>query len=224
MHNGLKVHPNGIAERTLCKLLFMPRPRTHDPQTVLDAAEKLAARSGPAAVTVRAVAAATGVSNGALYHTFQSRQVVLARTWLRAAHRFLALQSADIDRAVAATDPETRLDAVLDAAQAPARLAEQHPDSARLLLLVDRAELLAGDIAPALAQEIADTEKALVTALNRLSRALWGRADRRGVATVTTCLVDLPTALLLRRDRLTDPLARAQLRAAVRAVLDLGPH
>ncbi|MFD3704323.1 TetR family transcriptional regulator [Nocardia sp. NPDC058658] len=202
----------------------MPRPRTHDPQTVLDAAENLAARSGPAAVTVRAVAAATGVSNGALYHTFQSRQVVLGRTWLRAAHRFLDLQTADIDRAVTAADHDTRIEAVLDAAEAPARLADKHPDSARLLLLVDRAELLAGDIPPALAQEIADTEKALVAALNRLARTLWGRADRRGVATVTTCLVDLPTALLLRRDRLTDPLARAQLRAAVRAVLDLGPH
>ncbi|MFE1591247.1 TetR family transcriptional regulator [Nocardia sp. NPDC058705] len=202
----------------------MPRPRTHDPQTVLDAAENLAARSGPAAVTVRAVAAATGVSNGALYHTFQSRQVVLAHTWLRAAHRFLDLQTADIDRAVTAADHDIRIDAVLDAAEAPARLAEKHPDSARLLLLVDRAELLAGDIPPALAQEIADTEKALIAALNRLARTLWGRADRRGVATVTTCLVDLPTALLLRRDRLTDPLARAQLRAAVRAVLDLGPH
>ncbi|MFD3508607.1 TetR family transcriptional regulator [Nocardia sp. NPDC058666] len=202
----------------------MPRPRTHDPQTVLDAAEALAARSGPAAVTVRAVAAATGVSNGALYHTFASRQEVLARTWLRAAHRFLAMQSADIDRAVHATDHPARVDAVLDAAEAPARLANHHPDSARLLLQIDRAELLDGDIAPALAQEIADTEKALLAAINRLARALWGRADKRTVATVTTCLVDLPTALLLRRDRLTDPLARAQLRAAVRAVLDLGPH
>ncbi|MFC6010338.1 TetR family transcriptional regulator [Nocardia lasii] len=202
----------------------MPRPRTHDPETVLDAAEHLAARAGPAAVTVRAVAAATGVSNGALYHTFASRQIVLARTWLRAAHRFLDLQRADIDRAVAATDPEDRVDAVLDAAEVPARLAMAHPDSARLLLVVDRAELLAGDLPPELAREIADTEKALLTALNRLARALWGRADRRAVATVTTCLVDLPTALLLRRDRLTDPLARAHLRAAVRAVLDLGPH
>ncbi|MEV0062354.1 TetR family transcriptional regulator [Nocardia sp. NPDC050718] len=202
----------------------MPRPRTHDPETVLDAAEHLAARSGSAAVTVRAVAAATGVSNGALYHTFGSRQEVLARTWLRAARRFLALQAADIDRAVAATDPDARIDAVVDAAETPARLADVHPDSARLLLLVDRTELLHGDLPADLTRQIADTEKALLTALSRVARALWGRADRRGVATVTTCLVDLPTALLLRRDRLTDPLARRHLRAAVRAVLELGPR
>lgn len=202
----------------------MPRPRTHDPQTVLDAAETLAARSGPAAVTVRAVAAATGVSNGALYHSFGSRREVLARTWLRAAQRFLALQSVAVERAVTATERDARIAAVVDAAEAPAQLAEHHPDSARLLLLVDRTELLADDLPDDLAQQITDTEKALLSTLTRLARALWGRADRHTVATVTTCLVDLPTALLLRRDRLTDPLAREHLRAAVRAVLDLGPH
>ncbi|MFC4373444.1 TetR family transcriptional regulator [Nocardia halotolerans] len=201
----------------------MPRPRTHDPQTVLDAAESLAARSGPAAVTVRAVAAATGVSNGALYHTFGSRREVLAHTWLRAAHRFLERQGAAVERAVTATDHTARVEAALDAAETPAHLAEHHPDSARLMLLVNRADLLAHDLPAELAQQITDTEKALLTTLARLSRALWGRADRRGVATATTCLVDLPTALLLRRDRLTDPLARAHLRAAVRAVLELGP-
>nr|WP_307695101.1 TetR family transcriptional regulator [Nocardia beijingensis] len=63
----------------------MPRPRIHDPGTVLDAAESLAVRCGPAAVTTHAVAAATGVSNGAIYHTFGSRAELLGRTWLRAA-------------------------------------------------------------------------------------------------------------------------------------------
>ncbi|MFC4128333.1 TetR family transcriptional regulator [Nocardia rhizosphaerae] len=202
----------------------MPRPRIHDPETVLDAAERLAAESGPAAVTVRAVAAATGVSNGAFYHTYASRQEVLARTWVRAARRFLALQAAAVDRAVTAADAATRLDAVVDAAETPARLADTHPDSARLLLLVDRDELLTGPLPPELAEQITATERALRTVLIRLARALWGRADRRRVATVTTCLVDLPTALLLRRDQLTDPLARKHLRAAVRAVLDVGPR
>lgn len=202
----------------------MPRPRTHDPETVLDAAETLAARSGPAAVTVRAVAAATGMSNGALYHSFGSRRDVLARTWLRAAHRFLDLQSAPVTAALAATDTETRIAAVVEAAETPARLAELHPDSARLLLVVERAELLDEELPAELAAQIAATDTALLSVLTRLARALWGRADKRGVATVTACLVDLPTALLLRRDRLTDPLARTHLRAAVRAVLEHGPR
>ncbi|MFF0545144.1 TetR family transcriptional regulator [Nocardia thailandica] len=202
----------------------MPRPRTHDPEAALDAAEELAVTAGPAAVTVRAVAAATGMSNGALYHSFGSRPELLARTWLRAAHRFLAAQAEPLDRAVAAADRATAFEAVVDAAETPARFAGTHPASARLLLVLDRRILLDGELSESTAAEIAGTEKALVDAMIRVARALWGRGDRRGVATITTCLVDLPTALLLRRDRLTDPLARRHLRAAVRAVLESGPR
>jgi hypothetical protein len=42
------------------------------------------------------------------------------------------------------------------------------------------------------------------------------------VDVVTTCIVDLPTAILLRRNRINDPAARERLRAAVRAVLAVG--
>lgn len=65
----------------------MPRPRMHDPQAILDVAESLAVRCGPAAVTIRAVGDAVGVSNGALYHEFGSRSGLLTRAWLRAVHR-----------------------------------------------------------------------------------------------------------------------------------------
>src|SRR5260370_41102593 len=77
----------------------MPRPRVHDPGRVLDAAEALAVASGPAAVTIRAISAAVGVSNGAVYHTFGSRTGLLARAWLRAGRRFLAAQTASEDQA-----------------------------------------------------------------------------------------------------------------------------
>jgi hypothetical protein len=43
------------------------------------------------------------------------------------------------------------------------------------------------------------------------------------VDVITTCIVDLPTAILLRRNRIHDPDARERLRAAVRAVLAIGP-
>lgn len=197
----------------------MPRPRTHDPDTVLDAAESLAVRSGPAAVTTRAVAAATGVSNGAIYHTFGSRAQLLGRTWLRAARRFLDLQTALVD---AALDGHGDIEAVVAAAQAPATFAERHPDSSRLLLAVRREELL-GEVPEALAAELAATETALVELLVRLSRQLWQRGDRHAVDVMTLCLVDLPTAVLLRRDRLPEPQAREYLRSAVRAVLAVGP-
>lgn len=197
----------------------MPRPRTHDPGIVLDAAEALAVRSGPAAVTTRAVAAATGISNGAIYHTFGSRAELLGRTWLRAARRFLDLQTALVDAALRHSDG---VEAVVAAAEAPAVFAERHPDSSRLLLAVRREELL-GEVPEAVAAELAATDAVLVELLVRLSRRLWQRGDRRAVDVMTLCLVDLPTAVLLRRDRLADPHAREYLRGAVRAVLAVGP-
>jgi hypothetical protein len=57
----------------------------------------------------------------------------------------------------------------------------------------------------------------------RLAVNVWDRKDSRAVDTITTCIVDLPTAILLRRDRLANATAREHLRTSVRAVLDIGP-
>ncbi|MFE3187859.1 TetR family transcriptional regulator [Nocardia sp. NPDC059240] len=195
----------------------MPRPRIHDPDLVLDAAEALAVASGPAAVTIRAVATATGVSNGALYHSFGSRAELVGRTWIRAAHRFLALQAELVE---AAGDG---IEAVIAAAEAPAAFAAVYPASTQLFFRVRRDELLGHDLPEAVRAELAATQKTLVALMKTLARRLWDRGDAAAVDTLTLCLVDLPTAILLDRDRLTNPIARHQLRAAVRAVLDIGP-
>lgn len=204
----------------------MPRPRFHDPEVVLDAAEALAAGGGPGAITVRAVAAATGTSNGALYHTFGSRSGLLGRAWLRAAERFLAVQTELVDASEkdsGAEDPDGAIAAVVAAAEAPSVFAERYPGSSRLLLTLSRDRLLGEDLPAELAADVAAADRALVALLVRLARRLWGRRDRRAVDVLTLCVVDLPTAILLDRDRLADPDARTRLRAAVRAVLAEGP-
>ncbi|MFE3755875.1 TetR family transcriptional regulator [Nocardia tengchongensis] len=195
----------------------MPRPRTHDPDLVLDAAEALAVRSGPTAVTIRAVATATGVSNGALYHTFGSRAELLGRTWIRAAHRFLTLQA---ELVAAAGDG---IDAVIAAAEAPAEFAARYPLSTQLFFRVRRSDLLGDDQPESVRTELDATQRTLIELMKTLAGRLWQRRDAHAVDTLTICLVDLPTAILLDRDRLANPVARQQLRAAVRAVLDIGP-
>ncbi|OBA80574.1 TetR family transcriptional regulator [Mycobacterium sp. 1164966.3] len=195
----------------------MPRPRVHDPDRVLDAAESLAVSAGPAAVTVRAISAAVGVSNGALYHTFGSRTGLLARAWLRAGQRFLEAQTASVDKA------PTGVQAVLAVADTPAVFAEQYPNSGPLLLTVPKDELLNSDLPDEIATEIRDLEKTLVGLMIRLAVSVWDRKDAAAVDTITICVVDLPTAILLRRNRLGSKTARKQLRAAVTAVLDVGP-
>jgi AcrR family transcriptional regulator len=201
----------------------MPRPRVYDPDRVLDAAESLAVTSGPAAVTIRAISAAIGVSNGAVYHTFGSRAGLLGRAWLRAGHRFLEAQAELIDQALSASGPQAGIDAVVAAADAPAVFAEQYPDSSLLLLTVRREELLEPDLSNEIATELRDLDALLVGLMIRLAVSVWGRKDADAVDTITTCIVDLPTAILLRRDRLGSKTARAQLRAAVQAVLQIGP-
>ena len=195
----------------------MPRPRVHDPDRVLDAAESLAVSAGPGAVTIRAISAAVGVSNGAVYHTFGSRMGLLARAWLRAGHRFMAAQTALVDQA------PSGVQAVLAVANAPAVFAEQYPDSTSLLLMMRREELLEPGLPDEIAAEIQDLEASLIRLMIRLAASVWGRKDAGAVDTITTCIVDLPTAILLRRNRLGSSTARQQLRAAVQAVLDVGP-
>lgn len=195
----------------------MPRPRVHDQDQILDAVERLAVRSGPASVTIRAVGDAIGVSNGALYHTFGSRAGLVGRAWLRAGHRFLSAQSELIDSA-----DGDGVAAVVAAAEAPAVFAETHPESSQLLLTVRRDELLGPETPPDIAAQLRDLDRLLVETMIRLARRLWDRKDAAAVDVITTCIVDLPTAILLRRNRIDDPDARERLRAAVIAVLDVG--
>ncbi len=201
----------------------MPRPRVYEPDRVLDAVESLTVTSGPAAVTIRAISAAVGVSNGALYHTFGSRSGLIGRTWLRAGRRFLAVQNTLVDQALSAAGPQAPIAAVIAAADAPVVFAEQYPDSSKVLWALSREELLESDLPDDVAAELSDLHRLLVALMIRLAVNLWDRNDAHAVDTITTCIVDLPTAIVLRRDRWANPTAREYLRAAVRAVLDVGP-
>ncbi|WP_072690828.1 TetR/AcrR family transcriptional regulator [Rhodococcus marinonascens] len=204
----------------------MPRPRVHDLDGVLDAAERLAVEGGPSAVTLRAVAGATAMSNGAIYHAFGSRGGLVGRAWLRAAHRFLGLQQESVDRALGRRPVEDRTaaaDAVVAAADSPATFAERFPQSSRLLLTVRRDELLGADVPEEIADELSRLDSVLVELFTRLALALWGRTDGRAVEVIEACIVGLPTGLLLHSRRDPDVAMRRRLEAAVRAVLTLDP-
>jgi len=201
----------------------VPRPRVYEPDQVLDAVESLVKASGPDAVTIRAISAAVGVSNGALYHTFGSRSGLIGRAWLRACRRFLDVQNALVDQALSATGPQASVGAVIAAADAPVVFAEQYPASSKVLWALSGEELLDSDLPDGVAAELNDLHRLLVGSMIRLAVNLWDRKDARAVDTITTCIVDLPTAILLLRDRLANPTAHEHLRASVRAVLDVGP-
>lgn len=211
----------------------VPRPRVHDLGQVLDVAERLVAELGPHRLTVRRLAADSGVPNGAIYHAFGSLPVLRARLWLRSAVAFLDLQTELVDDALGpAPDFDAAVTAVVAAADAPAEFAHRRAAAARMLMTVSREQLLGPELPDELAQALLALDRRLVSdVLRRLAAALWARRDGPAVEVITTCVVDLPTALLRRALREPDPDGavpitddvRARLAAAVRAVLDREP-
>lgn len=198
----------------------MARPREHDLDEILDHARALWVSDGMAGVTVRALSARSGVSNGALYHAFGSRDGLLARVWAREAVRFLAFQEGEVEAALARESAE---DAVVAAALATAGYARHDEAGARLLLSVSGDALASSELSEEQAGELTRLRRELGRLIVRLARALWDREDTAALTLVRYCVVDLPSALLLSRSRLSDPVARHALEAAVRGIVGAGP-
>lgn len=203
----------------------MPRPRVLDLSQLMDMAERLAAESGPRAVTIRALSDATSISNGAIYHAFGSRAGLLGHVWLRAAKRYLCVQRAAVAQALSSgTAREPVVDAVVAAARCPATFFSQDPVSARFLLAVHRDNLFeSGDLPGELADDLRRLDHELGGLLIELSERMWNRRDRCAVAAIRACVVELPTALVIRGQQPPDSAALQRLDVAVRAVLTLTP-
>ncbi|MFD9890466.1 TetR/AcrR family transcriptional regulator [Amycolatopsis sp. NPDC059027] len=206
----------------------MARPRVHDLHQVLDTAERLVAEIGAGKVTVRTLAAAAGVPNGTIYHAFGSISALLGQVWLRAATDFLDLQTELVEAALG--DAGDSAAAVVAAADTAAVFALRRPAAARMLLTVKKDDLLGPQLPAEIADALLALDKRVVALLVRLTHLRWGRRDGAAVEVLTTCVVDLPTALF--RRALTGPLdrpapigadARERLAAAVRAVLSVPP-
>ncbi|TQF02775.1 TetR/AcrR family transcriptional regulator [Kitasatospora acidiphila] len=119
----------------------MARPPRFDSDQLLDAAVRLACGSGPAAVTMSAVAEAAGAPSGSVYYRFPGRSALLAELWLRTVDRFqrgyLAafgrVLGEDLDPVLLATIADARQTA-REAARQVVEWSRSHPDEAALLL------------------------------------------------------------------------------------------
>lgn len=134
-----------------------------------------------------AISAATGAPSGSIYHRFGSRDLVLARLWVRTVARFqqgylAALAQADLDRAA------------LDAALHVVRWARNHPTEATVLLLRRRSEL--ADTWPdELGRELADLEAAVSGAVTDHALRRYGpEGGDAALRRVMFALVDVPYA------------------------------
>ncbi|GAA4530655.1 TetR/AcrR family transcriptional regulator [Amycolatopsis samaneae] len=104
----------------------MGRPPTHTSAQFLDAATALFAEGGVRAVTMAAVAKATGAPSGSVYHRFPDRPALLAALWIRTLRDF---QSAFV---TALGDADSVDDAV-EAASGVVLWCRANPAAARVL-------------------------------------------------------------------------------------------
>ena len=204
----------------------MPRPRTHDLDALLDTAEQLVTATGPAGLTLRRLATEAGVSNGSIYHSFPSKEELLAQVWARAARRLLTTLDARIAAVLtdAPTDEAHATDAVVAAATSPLEFAIDHPAAAQLFFMQRRDQLLSPDLSLAAADELGAIQDTFTNLLITLAWSRWNRRDRVAVDVITTCVVDLPGGLIRRRllaGAALDDQTRTQIEAACRAILAL---
>jgi AcrR family transcriptional regulator len=188
-------------------------PRKHETDVILDAARALVLDGGPRSASVAAIAQASGAPAGTLYHRFGNRNGVLTAAWLRALERFQA-------RAMAA-DADTALECAVTMAVAAIGFAREHPDDARLLLMVRPSDLLDGEPDAAFEKALADRNAPLLQRVRTFAQELYGSSDPRCVDAVARAIADLPYAVV-RRHAYGEPMPawlEEDVAAAARALL-----
>jgi AcrR family transcriptional regulator len=195
----------------------MARPRVHEAHAILDAAQTLVLDEGAAAATVGAIARASGAPVGSIYHAFGSRDVLLARLWVRAVRRS---QARFLEALEGKGDP---VDTAVAAALSIYDFARDAPGDARLLASLRREDLIQTPLPRDLARELADLNRPIERAIAALARRLFGRAGRQRIEQTALAVFDLPYGALRRHlvSGHSPPAAlRAPLARAVRAALD----
>ncbi|MFE7224990.1 TetR/AcrR family transcriptional regulator [Nocardioides sp. NPDC057577] len=194
----------------------MSRQRLHTLDDLLDVAEQIVTSGDPSGLTLRSLAASAGASNGTIYHAFGSKDVLLARLWLRSWCRLGDLMAESMGQGA------TGEDAVVAVALTPVEFVRRFPASARLFFAQRRDQLFSADLPPEIETELASVQEKFVDVLITLARGVWDRGDRIAVEAIAVCVVDLPGGILRRcilEDREADEATAARLEAAVRAVL-----
>lgn len=165
----------------------MPRPAKFDEDQILDAAVRLVAGGGPGAATISGIAGLVGAPVGSIYHRFGSRDLLLARLWVRTIKRFQrgfieALGVEDID------------EAALGAALYNVDWTREHLEEAQVLLLY-RLEDLSEKWPGELGEELSTLNSDVFAAIRGHAIKRYGKeADAAEIRRVVFALVDVPYA------------------------------
>jgi AcrR family transcriptional regulator len=166
--------------------LVVGRPAKFTSDQILDAAAQLIAVGGPNGASVATIASELGAPTGSIYHRFDSRDLLMARLWIR------TVKSAQGGFLEALDQPDLR-PAAIDAALHIPRWSRSHLNDAQVLLLYRRDDL-AAQWPDELGEELAALNRPLQEAVGNFTRRLFGRKTPANLRTVAFALVDVPYA------------------------------
>ncbi len=171
----------------------MARPVKYDTDELVEAAIRLAAESGPAAVTMSAVAEVAGAPSGSMYHRFAGRPALLAEVWLRCVESF---QHGYVEALDTSDDP---LEGAVAAARHVVEWSRAHPAATAVLLYPAR-DFGSADWPDAAKKRLEDDNRRALGAVRTTAKRLGARTaldqDR-----VTVALLDVPYGLVRRHLR-----------------------
>lgn len=175
------------------------------------AALAIIAKQGPPAVTVASISARLKSPTGSFYHRFASRDVLLGELWLRAVLDFQAGMATAHNNG----------DALAAALHTPA-WSRKNLDQARLLLLYDRRDFVAGEWPEELRARVAAMTARMEAASPRWARMIFGKEGREEVRLAQFLVSELPVAVVrrhLERGEKPPPLVDDIIRTTYAAVL-----
>ena len=168
----------------------MGRPAKFNTEQILDATAQLVAEGGPGLATVAGIADRLGAPTGSIYHRFNSRDLLLARLWIRTVRRAQ-------EGAVAAISQADVKKAAIDFAVHVPRWSRSNLDDACVLLLYRR-EQLAEQWPAELGGELASLNDPLKAAIRSFVRRRFGSVTKANLEMTSFALLDVPYAAVRR--------------------------
>ncbi len=156
----------------------------------VDAALRIAAGQGPAAVTIAAVAGEIGAPIGSVYHRFLSRDILLAEVCLKVVSSFQEEFLQLLEKGEG-----------LEAALHTPRWVRKHPAEARIILLYRREEMVAGEWPEELKAKALTAKRSLEAGIAGFTTRTFGRAGRKEIDRTVFALIDVPYGAVVRHIR-----------------------
>jgi AcrR family transcriptional regulator len=177
----------------------------------LDAALAIAVEQGPAAATVASISERLKAPTGSFYHRFASRDVLLGTLWLKTVLDF----QQGISAALAAGDG-------LAAALHTPNWARAHLDEARLLLVFDREDFVAGKWPEQLRKRVAEMTGRMKNAASRDARVVFDRDGVEERRLAKFLIAEVPVAAVrdhLKRGEAPPPIVDRMIRTTYLAIV-----